>query len=121
MPLTGTRWDALLAAMVEHVAGRHGLGRVESVHEPERFLDEAWVLSPIPIIRRQALRRAPAAFLRDGTILDPRGSGHPRRGEQRVGGADGRERPRKRGDERRTVSGMHPGYHEAGCRNGGSR
>ena len=27
VPLTGTRWDALLAAVVEHVAWLHGLDR----------------------------------------------------------------------------------------------
>ena len=58
--------------MVEHVAGLHGFEPPEWMHEPERFLEEAWVLSPIPIIRRQALRSAPATFLRHGAIPDPR-------------------------------------------------
>ena len=72
VPLTGTRWDALLAAMVEHVAGRHGLEPPEWVHERERFLDDTWVLSPVPIIRRDAVMFAPAAFLRHGALPDPK-------------------------------------------------
>ena len=72
VPLTGTRWDALLAAMVEHVAARHGLEPPEWVHEPERFIEDTWVLSPVPIIRLKALMFAPAAFLRHGAIPDPR-------------------------------------------------
>ena len=72
VPLTHTRWDALLAAMVEHVAWLHGHERPAWVDEPERFLDRTWVLSPIPIIRMQSLMYAPAAFLRHGAIPDPR-------------------------------------------------
>ena len=72
VPLTGTRWDALLAAMVEHVAWLHGHERPAWVDEPERFLDSTWVLSPIPIIRMQSLMYAPPAFLRHGAIPDPR-------------------------------------------------
>ena len=34
VPLTGTKWDALLAAMVEHVARLHG-------HEPPAWVDGA--------------------------------------------------------------------------------
>ena len=72
VPLTHTRWDALLAAMVEHVAWLHGHERPAWVDEPERFLDSTWVLSPIPIIRMHSLMYAPAAFLRHGAIPDPR-------------------------------------------------
>ena len=72
VPLTGTRWDALLAAMVEHVAARHDLEPPEWVHERERFLEDTWVLSPVPVIRREALMFAPAAFLRHGAVPDPK-------------------------------------------------
>ena len=72
VPLTGTKWDALLAAMVEHVAWLHGHERPAWVDEPKRFLDSTWVLSPIPVIRMQSLMYAPAAFLRHGAIPDPR-------------------------------------------------
>lgn len=72
VPLTGTKWDALLAAMVEHVARLHGHPVPAWVNEPARFLDSPWVLSPIPVIRLEALMFAPAAFLRHGAIPDPR-------------------------------------------------
>ena len=72
VPLTRTKWDALLAAMVEHVASLHGHERPAWVDEPERFLDSTWVLSPIPVIRMHSLMFAPAAFLRHGAIPDPR-------------------------------------------------
>ena len=51
VPLTHTKWDALLAAMVEHVAWLHGHERPAWVDEPERFLDSTWVVSPLPSIR----------------------------------------------------------------------
>ena len=66
VPLTGTRWDALLAAVVEHVAWLHGLDRPAWVDEPERFLDSTWVLS------ENALLYAPPAFRRHGALPDPR-------------------------------------------------
>ena len=72
VPLTHTRWDALLAAMVEHVAWLHGHERPAWVDEPERFLETTWVLSPIRSGRMESLMYAPAAFLRHGAIPDPR-------------------------------------------------
>ena len=72
VPLTRTKWDALLAAMVEHLARLHGYEQPAWVDEPERFLDTPWVLSPVPVIRMEALMYAPAAFLRHGAIPDPR-------------------------------------------------
>ena len=50
-PLTGTKWDALLAAMVEHVAWLHGHERPAWVDEPERFLDATWVVADTPWTR----------------------------------------------------------------------
>ena len=70
-PLTGTRWDALLAAMVEHLAWIHNLEAPDWVDEPERFLERTWVLPKTSIMRRDALMFAPAAFLRHGAIPDP--------------------------------------------------
>ena len=72
VPLTHTKWDALLAAMVEHVASLHGHERPAWVDEPERFLDSTWVVSPLPSIRMHSLMFSPAAFLRHGAIPDPR-------------------------------------------------
>ncbi len=90
MPLTHTKWDALLAAMVEHLARLHGHEQPAWVDEPERFLDSPWVLSPVPVIRMEALMFAPAAFLRHGAIPDPRDLDD--RGGERMSGPLGRER-----------------------------
>lgn len=72
VPLTGTKWDALVAAVVEHMARLHGHQVPAWVDEPERFLDRTWILSPIRPIRMNALVFAPGAFLRHGAIPDPR-------------------------------------------------
>ncbi|MDD9981643.1 MAG: hypothetical protein OXU81_09840 [Gammaproteobacteria bacterium] len=71
-PLTGTRWDALLAAMAEHLAELHGHPTQPWMDEPERFLDETWVLDDEPSIRLNALAFGPPAFVRHGAVIDPR-------------------------------------------------
>lgn len=70
--ITATRWDALLAAMVEHVAGLHGHAVPEWVEERERFLDTPWVIPDSAPMRRDAVRFAPAAFIRHGALPDPK-------------------------------------------------
>ena len=71
-PLTHTRWDALLAATAEHIAGLHGQPLPEWIDEPERFLGETWVVTGVHGIRMDALAFAPAAFIRHGALPDPR-------------------------------------------------
>ena len=73
-PLTATRWDALIAAMAEHVAGLHGLSPPAWTDEPERFVDLPWVLTEPELddMRQDALWYAPAAFIRHGVLPDPR-------------------------------------------------
>ena len=70
--LTGTAWDALIAAVVEHVAMLHGHDIPAWVQEPKRFLDTPWVVSRLPIIRYESLVFAPGAFIRHGALPDPR-------------------------------------------------
>ena len=73
-PVTATRWDALLAATVEHVAGLHGLPPPAWTDEPARFVELPWVL-PEPELddmRHDAVWYAPAAFIRHGVLPDPR-------------------------------------------------
>lgn len=53
--LTGTAWDALIAAVVEHAAMLHGHDIPAWVQEPKRFLDTPWVVSRLPIIRYESL------------------------------------------------------------------
>ena len=71
-PLTHTRWDALLAAAAEHIAALHGHSLPRWLDEPERFLSEPWALPAIDHIRMNAIRFAPAAFIRHGALPDPR-------------------------------------------------
>ena len=70
--LTGTRWDALLAATAEHICELHGHPVQPWMDEPERFLNETWVLAWTPSIRSNALAFAPPAFVRHGAVPDPR-------------------------------------------------
>ena len=73
-PLTGTRWDALLAAVAEHLATLHEHPVQAWMDEPERFLDNTWVLADPEMedIRHRALVFSPPAFIRHGAIPDPR-------------------------------------------------
>ena len=72
VPLTHTKWDALLAAVVEHVAWLHGLDRPAWVDESERFLDPPWVVSTLLPIQKNTVMYAPPAFRRHGALPDPR-------------------------------------------------
>ena len=69
---TGTEWDAVLAAMLEHLAHVHGLAVPEWVDRPERFLDSPWFCSEDRRIREGALLFCPAPFVRHGAFIDPR-------------------------------------------------
>ena len=71
-PLTGTRWDALFAAVVEHIARLHDHPVPEWVNEPARFLDMPWVISTNPVIAADSLLYAPGAFIRHSVFPDPR-------------------------------------------------
>jgi hypothetical protein len=70
-PTTGQpRYDALLAAIAEHIAARHGLpGPLWSI-TIDRFLEIPWWMSDLPSARAHALLWAPASFRRRGIYLD---------------------------------------------------
>ena len=70
--LTGTRWDALLAAIAEHIARLHGHEPPAWTEEPARFLDVPWIVTPIRENRIRDAVYAPPAFIRHGAIPDPR-------------------------------------------------
>ena len=70
--LTGTKWDALLAAVVEHTTQMHGWKPPAWVHGPARFLDEPWMPCWGEIDRNQRLASCPAAFIRHNTLVSPR-------------------------------------------------
>ena len=71
-PLTGTVWDAVLAATVEHACMTHGAEVPAWTQAPERFLKRPWVFRRGPIQRGTALANAPAAFIRHNTFIEPR-------------------------------------------------
>ncbi len=70
-PTTGSpRFDALLAAIAEHLASRVSTVAPEWAEAPDRFLTTPWWVSPLPSARAQALRGTPNSFRRRGIYLD---------------------------------------------------
>ena len=70
--LTGQRrWDALLAAVVEHIARLHGHAIPAWVDEPERFLQVPWVIARGRAIGLDSVLYAPGAFIRHSVLPDP--------------------------------------------------
>ena len=68
--MTGTKWDAVAAAVMEHAATTHGYPPPAWTEEPERFLDELTpAIGPLP---RGTIAGQPAPFLRRGVLIDPR-------------------------------------------------
>ena len=57
LPTTGTRWDALLAATVEHVCELHGPQPPAWLEESERFLKITWILPTTPTMVKEAIAR----------------------------------------------------------------
>ncbi len=68
-PTGDARFDAFIAALVEHRLLEEGLPVPEWVHDPSRFLDETWVVDPHapPIEHAQT----PTAFSRHGVVVHP--------------------------------------------------
>jgi len=66
-PVGDERWDALLAALAEHLCARHDLAPPEWT-EP-RVLRQAWFPAELAIQRVDALAWAPAAFRKHGVYL----------------------------------------------------
>ncbi len=70
-PGTGDeRWDALLAALAEHLAAQHDLAPPERAEL--RVLQQPWFPAELRIQRADALVRAPAAFRKHGVYLSAR-------------------------------------------------
>jgi hypothetical protein len=61
------RWDALLAALAEHLAAKHDLAP-PAWAEP-RVLRRPWFPAELRVQRADALVRAPAAFRKHGVYL----------------------------------------------------
>lgn len=68
--LTNTKWDAALAAVIEHAALTHGYDAPAWVDEPERFFPEPVKLTGLETDSDLAWQ--PGAFLRRGVSIDSR-------------------------------------------------
>jgi hypothetical protein len=85
-PLTGTKWDCLLAAVAEHIAITHDHSVPDWCDDPERSLKIYWCpledyLDGFP---GALYRDTPGAFLRHGIIIGNKEFG-PREGERDYG------------------------------------
>ncbi len=84
--LTGTNWDALLAATAEHIAITHDHPVPDWCDDPERSLKIYWM--PLPVFGKRfpgvVYRDTPGAFLRHGVLVADRELG-PREGHQDYG------------------------------------
>lgn len=63
------RWDALIAALAEHLAFHEQRDIPAWVGAPSRFLSTWWVPSTLPSVRIGALAESPAAFRRRGVFI----------------------------------------------------
>ena len=68
--LTGTKWDAVIASVVEHVALRHGYEPPEWVDEAERFLEAP--VTALGVEYEVDFASQPGPFLRRGITIDAR-------------------------------------------------
>ena len=66
-PTGDERWDALLAALAEHLSAQHDLA--PPLWAEARVLRRAWFPAELAIQRADALVRAPAAFRKHGVYL----------------------------------------------------
>jgi hypothetical protein len=66
-PVGDDRWDALLAALAEHLYAQHDLA--PPAWAESRVLRRAWFPAELAIQRADALVRAPAAFRKHGVYL----------------------------------------------------
>lgn len=64
------RFDAMIAAVAEHICVRSGVRVPMWVLDSSRFLDQAWWVSDLPSARIQALVHTPASFRRRGVMID---------------------------------------------------
>jgi hypothetical protein len=69
-PPTGdARYDALLAALVEHLCTGAGMPAPRWVDDPDRFLEPWWFVSGLRSLHASALVESPISFARRGVFI----------------------------------------------------
>lgn len=69
-PLVGDRrWDAFLAALVEHLCARDDIPVPSWTSEPERFCEPLWQVSGMASLRASGFVHSPISFLRHGVLV----------------------------------------------------
>ncbi len=69
-PSTGdARYDALLAALVEHLCAKTGTPIPAWVEDPERFIEPWWFVSGLSRLHASALVQSPISFARRGVFI----------------------------------------------------
>jgi hypothetical protein len=68
-PTGDERWDALLAALVEHLAAADGHEAPAWAQEPDRFLNRWWFVAGIRALHASALVQSPISFARRGVFV----------------------------------------------------
>lgn len=63
------RWDALVAATVEHLCYHGGIDVPAWALAPQRFLDRMWFVSPYRSVHASAFVATPAAFANRGVFV----------------------------------------------------
>ena len=69
-PTTGDpRYDALMAALAEHLAHHDAIEVPEWAYDADRFLEQWWFPIDLPSVRTDALVHSPAAFRSRGIFI----------------------------------------------------
>lgn len=69
-PRTGaSRYDAAIAALVEHLCAHAGMATPTWTGDPERFAEPWWFVAGLPGYQAAALRDSPISFKRHGVFV----------------------------------------------------
>jgi hypothetical protein len=69
MSVGDSRYDALIAGVVEDWAFHHGRAVPPWTADPSRFLDEWWFVTSVPALRPTAMVETPAALANRGVFI----------------------------------------------------
>lgn len=69
-PTGDRRWDALLAALAEHLAFHDAVDAPSWCTDPDRFLDAAWYWVDLPSVRSWTVTATPTSFRRRNVWVD---------------------------------------------------